>query len=130
MSYNIVKEVNKVLHENLTSLRKKKKMTQLEVSKILDVSRPAYTAYEKGTRTPDVSLQYKLADLFDVTLDELHGREKKQSINLLEDAEVLMFSDKEGWDELSEERKKEIMKEISDLTDYYIEKDKRAKGEK
>ena len=130
MSYNIFKEVNKVLHENLTSLRKKKKMTQLEVSKILDVSRPAYTAYEKGTRTPDVSLQYKLADLFDVTLDELHGREKKESTNLLEDAEVLMFSDKEGWDELSEERKKEIMKEISDLTDYYIEKDKRAKGKK
>ena len=119
-----------MLHENLTSLRKKKKMTQLEVSKILDVSRPAYTAYEKGTRTPDVSLQYKLAYLFDVTLDELHGREKKESTNLLEDAEVLMFSDKEGWDELSEERKKEIMKEISDLTDYYIEKDKRAKGKK
>lgn len=130
MSYNIVKEVNKVLHENLTSLRKKKKMTQLEVSKILDVSRPAYTAYEKGTRTPDVSLQYKLADLFDVTLDELHGREKKESTNLLEDAEVLMFSDKEGWDELPEERKKEIMRELSDLADFYIEKDKRAKGEK
>ncbi|WP_269473340.1 hypothetical protein [Mammaliicoccus vitulinus] len=41
-----------------------------------------------------------------------------------------MFSDKEGWDELPEERKKEIIRELSDLADFYIEKDKRAKGKK
>ncbi|MCJ1765610.1 helix-turn-helix transcriptional regulator [Mammaliicoccus sciuri] len=118
-----------MLHNNLVYYRKKKKMTQLDVSERIGVSRPAYTAYEKGTRTPDISIQYKLADLFNITLDELHGRKTKEKLNLLEDAEVLMFSDKDGWDELSDDRKKEIMRELSDLADFYIEKDKKAKGD-
>lgn len=115
---------------NLQRLRKEKRLTQMEMAKILDVAKTTYASYEQNRRMPDNVIQNKMADYFNVTLDELHGRKNKGSINLLEDAEVLMFSDKEGWDELSEERKKEIMKEISDLTDYYIEKDKRAKGDK
>lgn len=119
-----------MLGSNLKQLRKSKKLTQDEVSKKIGVAKNTYSGYERNIRTPDISIQYKLADLFNVTLDELHGRQTKEKLNLLEDAEVLMFSDKEGWDELSDDRKKEIMRELSDLADFYIEKDKRAKGEK
>nr|WP_289781008.1 helix-turn-helix domain-containing protein [Mammaliicoccus sciuri] len=127
ISYNVFKEVNIVLHNNLVYYRKKKKMTQLDVSERIGVSRPAYTAYEKGTRTPDISIQYKLADLFNVTLDELHGRTTKEPTNIEDDIEVLMFEDKDGWDELPKEKRKQILQELSDLADFYIEKEKRAK---
>lgn len=119
-----------ILGNNIKMYRKNKGINQKELASKIGVSNVVLSRYESGIRTPDVSIQNKIADILDISLDELHGREKKESTNLLEDAEVLMFSDKEGWDELSEERKKEIMKEISDLTDYYIEKDKRAKGKK
>lgn len=69
--------------------------------------------------------------MFDINLSELIDvKENDKEKFSLKDAEVLMFSDKEGWDELPEERKKEIMRELSDLADFYIEKDKRAKGKK
>lgn len=119
-----------VLGNNIKLYRKQKGINQKDLATKLGVSNVVLSRYESGIRTPDISTQNKLADILEVSLDELHGRKTKERLNLLEDAEVLMFSDKEGWDELSEERKKEIMKEISDLTDYYIEKDKRAKGKK
>lgn len=113
---------------NLQRLRKQKRLTQVEMAKILDVAKTTYASYEQNRRMPDNIIQNKIADFFNVTLDELHGRKTKERLNLLEDAEVLMFSDKEGWDELSDDRKKEIMRELSDLADFYIEKDKKAKG--
>lgn len=118
-----------MLNKNLKKYRNLKKLSQEDMANKLDISRPAYTGYETGRRKPSLDMLYKIADILEVSIDDLSGV-KKQSINLLEDAEVLMFSDKEGWDELPEERKKEIMRELSDLADFYIEKDKRAKGEK
>ncbi|MBF0842343.1 helix-turn-helix transcriptional regulator [Staphylococcus lentus] len=115
---------------NLQRLRKNNSLTQVEMAKILDVAKTTYASYEQNRRMPDNVIQNKIADYFNVTLDELHGREKKECTNQLEDTEVLMFKDKDGWDELSEERKKEIMRELSNLADFYIEKDIRARGKK
>ncbi|MCJ0969791.1 helix-turn-helix domain-containing protein [Mammaliicoccus sciuri] len=117
-----------VLGNNIKLYRKQKGINQKDLATKLGVSNVVLSRYESGIRTPDISTQNKLADILEVSLDELHGRKTKERLNLLEDAEVLMFSDKEGWDELSEERKKEIMRELSDLADFYIEKDKKAKG--
>ncbi|WP_204182068.1 helix-turn-helix domain-containing protein [Mammaliicoccus sciuri] len=118
-----------VLGNNIKLYRKQKGINQKDLATKLGVSNVVLSRYESGIRTPDISTQNKLADILEVSLDELHGRKTKERLNLLEDAEVLMFSDKEGWDELSEERKKEIMRELSDLADFYIEKDKKAKGD-
>ncbi len=118
-----------VLGNNIKLYRKQKGINQKDLATKLGVSNVVLSRYESGIRTPDISTQNKLADILEVSLDELHGRKTKERLNLLEDAEVLMFSDKEGWDELSDERKKEIMRELSDLADFYIEKDKKAKGE-
>ena len=119
-----------VLGNNIKLYRKQKGINQKDLATKLGVSNVVLSRYESGIRTPDISTQNKLADILEVSLDELHGRKTKERLNLLEDAEVLMFSDKEGWDELSEERKKEIMRELSDLADFYIEKDKKAKDDK
>lgn len=114
-----------MLNKNLKKYRNLKKLSQEEMAEKLDISRPAYTGYETGRRKPSLDMLYKISDILEVSIDDLSGI-KKESTNLLEDAEVLMFSDKEGWDELSDDRKKEIMRELSDLADFYIEKDKKG----
>ncbi|MGY0683419.1 helix-turn-helix domain-containing protein [Mammaliicoccus sciuri] len=120
---------NRDLATKLRYFRKAKKLTQKDVADHLNITPQAYQRYESQTNTNEPNLENlkKLSILFEINLSELIN--EKESINLLEDAEVLMFSDKDGWDELSEDRKKEIMRELSDLADFYIEKDKRAKGE-
>lgn len=117
-----------MLNKNLKKYRNLKKLSQEEMAEKLDISRPAYTGYETGRRKPSLDMLYKISDILEVSIDDLSGI-KKESTNSIEGAEVLMFSDKEGWDELSDDRKKEIMRELSDLADFYIEKDKKAKGD-
>ncbi|WP_422404319.1 helix-turn-helix domain-containing protein [Mammaliicoccus sp. JADD-157] len=124
---------NKELASKLKFYRKRKKLTQKDVANHLNITPQAYQRYESQTNTnePSIDNLKKLSSLFNIKLNDLIDIEENESEKVsLEDAEVLMFSDKEGWDELPEERKKEIMRELSDLADFYIEKDKRAKGEK
>ncbi|PTK16760.1 helix-turn-helix domain-containing protein [Mammaliicoccus sciuri] len=120
---------NRDLATKLRYFRKSKKLTQKDVADHLNITPQAYQRYESQTNTNEPNLENlkKLSILFEINLGELIN--EKEGTNLLEDAEVLMFSDKEGWDELSDDRKKEIMRELSDLADFYIEKDKKAKGE-
>ncbi len=119
---------NKDLATKLRYFRKAKKLTQKDVADHLNITPQAYQRYESQTNTNEPNLENlkKLSVLFDINLGELIN--EKENTNSIEDAEVLMFSDKEGWDELSDDRKKEIMRELSDLADFYIEKDKKAKG--
>lgn len=63
-----------MLKNRLILLRKKNKKTQEEIAKIIGVTRPAYTAYEIGTRSPDYTILESLADYFDVSTDYLLGR--------------------------------------------------------
>ncbi|MCD8872765.1 helix-turn-helix domain-containing protein [Mammaliicoccus sciuri] len=120
---------NKDLATKLRYFRKAKKLTQKDVADHLNITPQAYQRYESQTNTNEPNLENlkKLSILFDINLGELIN--EKENTNSIEDTEVLMFSDKEGWDELSEDRKKEIMRELSDLADFYIEKDKKAKGD-
>ncbi|MBV5103397.1 helix-turn-helix domain-containing protein [Mammaliicoccus sciuri] len=120
---------NKDLANKLRYFRKAKKLTQKDVADHLNITPQAYQRYESQTNTNEPNLENlkKLSVIFDINLGELIN--EKENTNSIEDAEVLMFSDKEGWDELSDDRKKEIMRELSDLADFYIEKDKKAKGD-
>lgn len=60
--------------ENLKTLRKGLGITQLEASKRLGISRVNYTRYENDKARPDYETLIAIADLYDVTLDELLGR--------------------------------------------------------
>ncbi|MEB7783026.1 helix-turn-helix domain-containing protein [Mammaliicoccus sciuri] len=88
------------------------------MAKTLGVAKTTYASYEQNRRMPDNNIQNKIADFFNVTLDELHGRNTNKSKNI---------EDKDGWDELPKEKRKQILQELSDLADFYIEKEKRAK---
>ena len=60
---------------NIRFFRKANNLTQEEVSKQLGGSKNLVSNYENGISTPDIYTLVKLADIFDITLDELVGRE-------------------------------------------------------
>lgn len=61
--------------DNLRFFRKANSLTQEELSKQLGGSKNLVSNYENGISTPDIYTLVKLADIFDITIDELVGRE-------------------------------------------------------
>ena len=57
--------------EKLKLLRGKENLTQEELSEKLNVSRQAITKWEKNESLPDVYMISKLANMFDVSIEEL-----------------------------------------------------------
>ena len=60
---------------NIRFFIKANNRTQEELSKQLGGSKNLVSNYENGFSTPDIYTLVKLADIFDITLDELVGRE-------------------------------------------------------
>lgn len=75
------------LEARIKSLRKQSGMSQESMGERIGVSRQAITKWENGTGVPDVSNLIAIAELFQVSLDELlsgEKRERKQSDYLFE----------------------------------------------
>ena len=64
---------------NLIQLRKMNRMTQEDVAARLGVSRQAVAKWEAGESLPDIQTGQKLADLFNVSLDELVHHEQENA---------------------------------------------------
>ncbi|MBC1935232.1 helix-turn-helix transcriptional regulator [Listeria grandensis] len=60
--------------QRIKKLRLENKKTQQQMADLIGVTRPAYTAYELGTREPDFSVLEIIASTFNVTTDYLLGR--------------------------------------------------------
>lgn len=60
--------------ENIKALRKLHHFTQGELAEVLGGKKSLVSNYENGYSTPDIFTLIKIADYFDVTLDELVGR--------------------------------------------------------
>lgn len=60
--------------ENLRRLRIRNTMTQAELGRVLEKSKNNISQYETGKREPDLRTLVRLAELFQVTVDELLGR--------------------------------------------------------
>ena len=61
--------------ERLKQLRKEKGFTQQQVADSLGLQRELYVRYENGSRRPPIDNLVALADYFDVSMDDLVGRE-------------------------------------------------------
>ncbi len=59
------------LAENLRKLRDDYDYTQTQIGDMLNISRQAYSNYENGKRIPDIDLLIRIADLYQVTLEQL-----------------------------------------------------------
>lgn len=64
-------------YERLKNLRKEKEIGQQELALALNISRKSISHWETGYSEPLIAQLIMLADLFDVTLDDLLGRENK-----------------------------------------------------
>ena len=80
------------LSERLKLLRKRKDLTQEQLAEYMGVSPQAVSRWETGATSPDISALPMLADLFDITVDELLGvneAEKQREIRaVLDEAEA------------------------------------------
>lgn len=64
-----------IFTERLKELRLKKGLTQTELGEKVGVKQNTFTNWEKGKREPSFENLIKLADLLEVSLDWLFGRE-------------------------------------------------------
>jgi transcriptional regulator with XRE-family HTH domain len=60
-----------LLNEKITIIRKMNNLTQEGFAEELGVSRQAVSKWENGTSVPDVQLLLRIADFYNLTLDQL-----------------------------------------------------------
>ena len=70
----------------ISKLRKEKGMTQEELAEKVNVSAQAVSKWENDISMPDISVLPVLAEIFDVSIDELLAREKVSKVEILEEA--------------------------------------------
>ena len=64
-----------LLAKRIKELRKEKDLTQEDLGKLINVTKVSICCYENGTRVPTLETIVALADIFEVSLDNLLGRE-------------------------------------------------------
>ncbi len=67
--------MNNVFTTRIKGLRKKYKLTQKEAAKLLGIGQTTIANYENGTRVPDLMKVAQIADLYQVSVDYLLGRD-------------------------------------------------------
>ena len=63
--------------ENIKFYRIQLGLTQEKLANLLNGKKSLISNYENGHSTPDIYVLVKLADIFNITLDELVGRDFK-----------------------------------------------------
>ena len=66
---------NLKLNDTISYFRKKQGLTQEELAKELGVTNQSVSKWESAQCCPDISLIPKLAEIFDISIDELFGKE-------------------------------------------------------
>lgn len=61
--------------ENIRFFRKQAGLTQEELAARFGSRKTLISNYEIGRNTPDIETLWELADIFNITIDELVGRE-------------------------------------------------------
>ncbi|HHQ0973780.1 TPA: helix-turn-helix domain-containing protein, partial [Listeria innocua] len=110
----------------LKQLRKNNNKTQEDISKILGISRGAYSHIENGRNEPDMETIVKLANIFGVSTDYLLGRSNNGFIDTIA-AHIDSNATEEEMEEIlayiEEKRKEYANEEEIDITDIAAKKD-------
>ena len=64
-----------ILNKNIKFYRLQESMTQEKLAERLGLDRTTIVKYESGEHEPSIQTLIELANIFDITLDELVGRE-------------------------------------------------------
>lgn len=115
-----------MLSQNLKRYRKRAGMTQKQVADKLHISPQAYARYERTDdkkNEPNADNLALIADMFDISIDELLGRTPKHH-DPSDDFDAFMFEDKDAFDALPDDVKQELIKEINDKIEFLAYKQK------
>lgn len=86
------------LGEHITTLRKRKKLSQAELGKIVGTSGDIIGKYERDEVKPSIEVVIKIADALDVSIDFLVGKSSIEldtpTIKRLQDMQKLNVEDK------------------------------------
>lgn len=87
----------------LKELRHKKDLTQEQLAEYLNVSVSAVSKWESEKTYPDITMLIPLANFFDVTVDELLGREpdKEKDISSYYERAKTLSNEGKVWEEVS-----------------------------
>lgn len=66
-----MEDIKSIVAKNLSELRQKNNLTQLELAEKLNYSDKAISKWERGESSPDLSVLVQIAALYNVTLDYL-----------------------------------------------------------
>ena len=65
-----------IFYKIIKSLRIEKGLKQTDLANILKINRRKISYWENGKVEPDIDTLIKIADYFDITIDELIGRKE------------------------------------------------------
>lgn len=66
---------------HLKEYRKSKNKKQKDIANVLNIARSTYNGYEQKTSEPSIDTLKKLADYYNISLDELIGRQYKTTLS-------------------------------------------------
>ena len=78
-----------MLQENIKNFRKERGLTQEELAIRLNVVRQTVSKWEKGLSVPDADMLQRLAEILEVSVNQLLGEEREPERNRNEIAEQL-----------------------------------------
>ncbi len=107
--------------ERLKLLRSARNITQIRLAELLEIDPRVYNRWERGTSTPQFEAVIKIADILQVTLDELAGRTKPSPDMKIHNHEL--FSLYQHVDSLSDEDQKALVLVI----DSFVKKSQMGK---
>lgn len=122
-----------MIAERLKKLRENSGLNQTQAAEKLGLSRVNYNRYENGEREPDNATLSRLADFFDVTTDDLLGRDKQDKVSepqKTKDLEKFLDNQEIMFDgvALTEDDKAKIRKSLEIIFWDAKEKNKKARA--
>ena len=70
-------ELREIIRENLVDLRKKKGVSQLDISIVVDKKSSSVASWEQGISLPDVTTLYRLALYYGVIMEYFYKKHDK-----------------------------------------------------
>jgi len=77
------------LSERIKNARTQKGLTQVQVSKRLNITKSAVNAWETGSSTPSLTCIIKLSQMLGVSTDYLLGVDEREGLNI----DIMAFDD-------------------------------------
>ncbi len=126
-------EVKNTFAQNLAKFRKEKKISQIQMAKLLEeklktpISNSSISHWEKGDYIPSVDVIFAYCDILDISANDIYGTtEKDDSVKQITPTEHLQLSlesvgiSKSDFDKLSSEEIDIILANAKSLAESFI----------